>query len=184
MKKMKILMIPMIAAFMICGILTSVNALTIDPNTTPNWTGTENNVPDILTTITGIMGFSAADNELYKKDVAPAVEYGPFKDSYSTVFDTNLEDATITWDGGNYINGSPLYVLVKDGKHQPAWYLFSINWNGKETIYLQDFWKEPTQGDISHVALYGKSVVPEPTTMLLLGLGLVGLAGVGRKFKK
>jgi hypothetical protein len=39
-----------------------------------------------------------------------------------------------------------------------------------------------TQADIKELA--GTNSVPEPTTSLLLGLGLAGLAGVRRKFNK
>jgi PEP-CTERM motif-containing protein len=44
---------------------------------------------------------------------------------------------------------------------------------------------ETYERGVSFVRYYGSSPVPEPTTMLLLGAGLVGLAGLGRKkFKK
>ncbi|WP_367361272.1 PEP-CTERM sorting domain-containing protein [Syntrophus sp. (in: bacteria)] len=59
----------------------------------------------------------------------------------------------------------------------------ALGWDGTETIEVNGFWTG--KGAISHLSLLGTSTaVPEPTTMLLLGLGLVGLAGVGRKFKK
>jgi hypothetical protein len=38
-------------------------------------------------------------------------------------------------------------------------------------------------GRISHVGLYGGTTVPEPTTILLLGSGLIGLFACRRKFR-
>jgi PEP-CTERM motif len=120
---------------------------------------------------------------LYKMNVDGLLEEGPLQDSYSTTFSatpTAPANATILYTGGAFV-GASAYLGVKDGKHDPGWYLFDLTgWNGIDDLVLEGFW--PGQGGISYVSLYGTSVpVPEPATMLLFGTGLIGLATFGRK---
>lgn len=157
-------------------------ALTITTETLPQWTGTDNsnlNNDQIAT----IVGYGGTLDLLYKQDVGAGSDTGSFASSYSTVFDntpTDPKDATISNVSGPFISGTPIYLYVKDGNAMPAYYIFDISaWNGNDTIYLEDFW--PNRGAISHVAIYGTAAVPEPATLILLGLGLLGIAGIRRK---
>jgi len=172
--------------FMVFCMMPSASALTITPATIPQWTG-NNNANMNATEVATAVGYIGTLVELYKQDEG-GPESGTFSSSYQTAFfntPTDPKDATITYVSGPIISGSPLYLYVKDGNHDPAWYIFNLSalaWNGTATIDLNDFW--PNGGAISHVTILGPTSVPEPTTLLLLGFGLVGLAGIGRKLKK
>jgi hypothetical protein len=185
--KKKMLISVSILLFVIVGMIPIASALEIDMSWAPRWTGTDNanlNASQIAA-IVSYVGPPALV-EYYKAEVDGGVE-GLLTYSYQTSFfntPTDPTDARISYVSGPFITGDPIYLYVKGGNTNPAYYIFDISvWNGTETINLGGFW--PNQGAISHVALLSTAAsVPEPGTMLLLGIGLIGLAAGTRRFRK
>jgi hypothetical protein len=186
-RSIKTVTVASVVAFLfLIGITNIASALTLEPPDNPEFiwqsdSGETFAPPDPNLVLDGYPLLEL----LYKSDFG-GTDSGIYASSYQTTwgnFDADNEPfrALIEYIGGLFISYDTIVFVAKDGQN---WnFIWDISyWNGTDSIELL-INNPPYTAAISHVAIWGAGPreVPEPSTLLLLGAGLIGLAFCARK---
>jgi hypothetical protein len=173
---------------LVATMTVSAHAISITPATIPQWTGSDNSNLNAseLSAFLATQGVVVSLTQVYKQDQGAGSDSGTFASSYTTTFSNTASDpsdALIDYISGPSITGGSIFLYVKDGNHDPAFYVFDISaWNGTDDLSLTGFW--PNGGAISHVTILtgnGTSVPDAGGTLTLLGLAIGSLGLIRSK---
>ena len=147
---------------------------------------TSGSVNQIDVALGWVLGTDAATVSLWTSvNDLPGTQLGSWGVSNMPVFgSTSTQLTSITGITGVSVTAGAQYFLVIDAASD-AWEAWNLNTTGATGLLLQDSgsgWNSfPDQADGAFDVLTGNTTTPEPSSLLMLGAGLAGLAGTLRK---